>query len=58
MFNVLIIRIFFDKEVTSNNTNIENISDAVGKDGGVLDDIIFIFNLSFENVSCAFVKTE
>lgn len=58
MFNVLIIRIFFDKEVTSNNTNIENISDAVGKDGGVLDDIIFVFNLSFQNVSCTFVKTE
>lgn len=58
MFNVLIIRIFFDKEVTSSNTNIENISDAVGKDGGVLDDIIFVFNLSFQNVSCTFVKTE
>ena len=61
MFGVSIIGMFAYKEVTSNDTNYlfifdGNISDIVGKHGRILVVIIFMFNISFKNVSYVFVK--
>ena len=52
---------FVLKKVTSNDTiiyssSIGNISDIAGKRHRVLDVVIFILTISFQNVSVTFVK--
>ena len=61
MFKVSIIQMFVLKKVTSNDTiiyssAIGNISDIAGKRLRVLDVVIFILTISFQNVSVTFVK--
>ena len=52
IFSVLIIELFVNKELTSNDTIIlvifnNNISDIVGKRGRILG-VVIIFNISFK----------
>ena len=55
MFSISFVGIFVYKDVIINDTIILS-SDVDGKCGGVLSIVIFIFNISFQNVSCVFVK--
>ena len=48
---------FVCKEVMSNDTINGSVSDVVGKRVRILGVAIFIFNISFKNVSYVFVKS-
>ena len=57
MFSVSTIGMFVYKQMTSSYFVIFNgdISDALGKGGRILDIVIFIFNISIQNVNYVFV---
>ena len=61
IFSVLIIELFVNKELTSNDTIIlvifnNNISDIVGKRGRILG-VVIIFNKSFKALNYSPSKT-